>query len=125
MVGAKQQFGFTKTYRGTGRRATELLAENFNREATRTQARALLEAGFKIRQPRRPALTPTIMWITQNLTIGRAAYILHIIRGAATEWRTVTPPRSFLGISQEDVAELETVMLRRARNVLAQQNDSD
>jgi phage virion morphogenesis protein len=74
--------------------------------ATRQQAKALLEAGFKYR--RRPGgyKTPSLKWITQNMSMAQASLVLRELRGARQQWTVTLPARSFLGVSEADKTEL-------------------
>lgn len=82
----------------------------YKNPATRKQASALLAEGYKIRRKGGKGAwkTPTIKWITQNLTIGRAGLILDLLRKnrGVDEWNITIPKRQFLGITADD---LETI----------------
>lgn len=75
--------------------------------ATRRQAKALLAVGFKVRKQGGGFKTPTIKWITENLTIGKAGSIIRSLRGhVADEWVIPLPARNFLGITDAEKEEM-------------------
>lgn len=92
------------------------------RHATRQQAIALIMANYKVHITGRgkdrviakgkgAEKTPSIKWITENLTLGEAGLILRKLRkdGGREQWRTTLPARPFLGITPED---LESIALQ-------------
>lgn len=106
-LAAKHQYGFTQSFnksqfkQQTGSRSDP---------ATRQQAKALLQAGFKYRSQGKGYKTPTLKWIVQNLKIGQAGLILRSLRGSKTEWKTTLPARSFLGITAQDLADIDQLI---------------
>ena len=124
-IAYKQQFGdsqqFSKSQFRNGRspdpRNPSMRAENAANPATRSQARALLAAGYKIKRGK-GYRTPTLKWITQNLTIARASAILTALRGGHDSWTTVLPGRKPVGVSPSEfqtvydqaVAEIQTMI---------------
>lgn len=119
-IAAKHHFGHTQTVTKRGlAKEKNSNPEGRDAPATRQQAKALLEAGYKVRQKGKAYKSPTLKWITQNLTIGRAGLILRILRGGSKDsWQTKLPPRPFLGVTDADIdavaalykAELETAL---------------
>jgi len=87
--------------------------------ATRTQAKELLKAGYKIRLPNHGQKTPTMRWIMENLTIARAGVILRSLRGTKQSWTVTLPARSFLGVTQDEYQELTTLALDAIEQQLA------
>ena len=92
---------------------------DYDGNATRKQARALRAAGYQIRmkKPRKGWKTPSIPWITENLTLGKAANILRILRGekkSKSSWEIGSPSRSFLGQNQSEYKQLTNYMLDEA-----------
>lgn len=87
-----------------------------NGDATRRQAKALLEAGYKIpRKGGKGTKKPSQKWIMENLTVGKAGAILRWLRDqdetAKTSWKVKLPARSFLGASNEEVTRyVEQIM---------------
>lgn len=74
--------------------------------ATRDQARALLEAGYKSRVGGKGYKTPSIKWIVSHLKKGQAGFILRTLRGRKEVWETILPPRSFLGATEQETGEM-------------------
>jgi len=82
---------------------------NYNAPATKGMARALREAGFKIRRENGKGWkSPSLKWITENLKLGQAGLILKELRGDASKdsWTIMLPSRSFLGVSPGELREL-------------------
>lgn len=116
-IGGKQQYG----YKEVVHKSEFIAAQNkqgkktpLNKDdpATRRQAKALIDAGYKVKPAgKRVWRRPTIKWIVQNLTVGRAGLILRLLRGSKEFWTTVIPPRSFLGATDaERAAMLKTAL---------------
>jgi phage gpG-like protein len=127
-IAAKQQFGFSENF------TKEKLVRRINKEkephnlddsrqnlayykksATKQQARSLLQAGYKARVKGKGYKTPTMKWIMQNLSIGQAGYILHVMRGSKEKWTINLPARPFLGLNNED-AQIMIDALTKALN---------
>lgn len=107
-IAADQQYGksTTVTAASFGGRS----ADSYNKPATRQQAKALVEAGFKIRMNGRARKSPSIKYITEHYSQGQAGTALKRLRiwaGEATKtsWRTVLPARSFLGATAAEVQQ--------------------
>lgn len=115
-IGAEQQFGYT--HKISSSKLSKATPENADDPATRTQARALIDEGFKARPNGRSWSTPTIKWIVANLSIGKAGIILRAMRGKKEFWQTVLPKRSFLGVSDEEMSELVTLMIDETSTAL-------
>lgn len=113
-IAAKHQYAISQTVTTAQlRRKREVSAEFAARHATTKQAKALLDAGFKVRKPRGGFKTPTKKWITENLTIQQAGLILADLRGRtpADSWVIPTPKRDFLGITNTELATLADAAL--------------
>ena len=89
--------------------------------ATSRQAKSLRRHGYKIRRSRGKGWkTPTVKWITQNLTIGKAGAILRDMaerRGdwqQIREWKIRLPVRSFLGQDLSEFKQLKNFMYDEA-----------
>lgn len=95
-IAAEHQFGATKPIR-KGRPGDK------TKPATRKQAKALIDAGYKKRRERGGHQTPSIKWITENMNSGQAGKILRILTGAQDKGVMTIPARSFLGITPEDL----------------------
>jgi len=117
MIAAKQQFGYTQTVTAQQNRAQDNSSpQSLSGPATRQQAKALLDAGFKRRIPKRGYKTPSIKWITQNMSMSQAGLVLRKLRegGNRSAWTTTLPPRSFLGVSAGDMNELISLAVTEA-----------
>jgi len=113
-IAGKQQFGFKqvfkKSYLSVELDGSRKERDYYQLQATRRQAKALLDAGYKVKSKGKALKTPSIKWITQNLTIAKAGLILRVLRGSKDQWETNLPARSFLGISNEDLQLLVDVI---------------
>lgn len=107
-IAYKQQMGFTQRFNKS--QFKDRTPASQKDPATRQQAKALLEAGYKTRAKGKALKTPTLKWITQNLTIGQAGLILRVLRGSKTEWTTKLPPRSFLGVTKDDLDAINALV---------------
>jgi phage virion morphogenesis protein len=90
--------------------------------AGRSQAKALLTAGYKARINGRYK-TPSIKWITDNLSNNQAAFILFDILGVQRD-RTISdhklPARSFLGATDAEIKQHVTAIYQQiTQQVLA------
>jgi phage virion morphogenesis protein len=113
-IAYKQQFGFKTRF--TKSQFKDKKPLNHSDPATRQQAKALIEAGYKVRSKGKSLKTPTLKWITQNLSMGQAGLLLRVLRGAKTEWTTTLPPRSFLGVTAEDLKTLSALINTELQN---------
>lgn len=108
MIAERQQFGFSEP---TKERESKRKEVDENAPATREQASALLNIGFKVKRKGKPWLTPSRQWIVKNITTGRAGMLLRILRGSTgTKGITTIPARSFLGVSSEDLETISTTL---------------
>lgn len=96
--------------RMTARRAQKEKGKpDYSAPATRRQASALKEAGFK--RPREGGngySKATIKWITNNMTLGQAGLVLRMLTEseAKQSWVIELPARSFLGTTESERREL-------------------
>ncbi len=115
-IAAKQQFGHTQAFTASQFKANGKL--DTKGPATRRQAKALKEAGYKVKIKSRGYRTPSIKWITENLNIGKAGVIIRALRGKKQAWKTKLPARAFLGttdaelnqITEQTIAEVQTTL---------------
>jgi hypothetical protein len=116
-IAAKQQFGHTETFDKNQFKDKSPL--NAKDPATRRQAKALIEVGYKIKRAKgRGYKTPSIQWIVANLNIGKAGVILRVLRGRKDSWKTTLPPRSFLGVPDAELAELTDLAIQEVTKAL-------
>ncbi|TMS76791.1 virion morphogenesis protein, partial [Pseudoalteromonas sp. S979] len=74
-------------------------AQNKEGPATRNLARALIAEGYKIpRGKGKGSKRPSIKWITNNLSINQAGFLLRELKGSSgkSAWKIDLPARSFL-----------------------------
>lgn len=109
-IAAKQQHGHSERVTAARNRAAvrEKGRQFYDKPATKKQARALRDAGFKIKDGAKKARKAPIGWITENMTIGQAGFALSRLRAwsgqrAQSSWLTVLPARSFLGATAAEV----------------------
>jgi phage gpG-like protein len=125
-IGAQHQFGHKETFSAEGfrRERSENRAEIDRLPATRRQAKALIEAGYKVRRANgRGYQTPSIKWIVDNLKMGQAGFILRVLRGRKELWDVVLPPRSFLGVTDEERIELIDLMINEFHAALNEEEE--
>jgi phage virion morphogenesis protein len=121
-LAAKHQFGFTQNVN----KRSLAKEKNSNPEgrdapASRTQAKALLEAGYKVKRAGKALWTPSIKYITQNMTIAQAGLILRVLRGDSKDsWQTTLPARPFLGVTAEDIKAVAEMYKQEVAKALAQ-----
>ncbi|MFL6968476.1 phage virion morphogenesis protein [Pseudomonas alvandae] len=89
-------------------------ALNHADSATRHQARALLKAGYQIRQGKRWR-RPTLGWIVENLKSGQAGLILAVLEGRTKHqtWKIDLPARDALGADPQDIREIVGTVLQQ------------
>jgi hypothetical protein len=118
-IAAKQQFGATETVTATGNRGrSNQQRQDKSLPATRTQAKALLAAGYK-RRIRAGLKTPSLKWIMGNMTTAQAGMIIKQIRGGdRSAWVTTLPARSFAGIPRDRFNELVNIAVAEAQAAL-------
>lgn len=90
---------------------------DYNAPATRFQARALLKAGYRVRNKKRWK-RPSLGWVQENLTSGRAGLILTKLEGDTKKqrWQIDLPARAFLGADTQDVREIVRTVLQQTLN---------
>ena len=119
-IAARQQLGLSQTV-SLAQFKAGMPTRAGNQPATRSQAKALLDVGFKRRLPGGRRQTPSKKWITENLNVAQAGAILKALRvsAALTAWQVSLPPRAFLGVSTADYAQLKAYLLEQMRQELA------
>ena len=120
-IAAKQQFGHEQTV--SARSLPRKHLGYYSNAATRNQAKALIEAGYKIpRKGGKGTKKPSQKWIMENLNVGKAGAILRWLRDqdetAKTSWKVKLPARSFLGASNEDITRyVEKIMTQMKQEI--------
>jgi len=87
---------------------------DYQAPASRQQARALLKAGYQIRQGKRWK-RPALGWIVEHLNNGQAGVILSQLEGTPkkTSWKIDLPVRVVLGANAQDVREIVGTVLQQ------------
>lgn len=79
---------------------------------SKKQVKALVELGYRQPVPGKAGKWTTKRvprkWIEQNLTLGQAGLILRTMRGeiAKSSWEITLPPRVFLGVTDQETAQI-------------------
>lgn len=122
----KQQEGFKQQYKAAGE-GEKRRQPDYSAPATAAQAKALIKAGYrrsmgkyKGGKKKGSARVQRVSqkWITENMSMGQAGFILRTLRGGIGEkagkstWEAEIPPRPFLGITKESADE----MIKRLAN---------
>lgn len=95
-------------------------AQNKEGPATRNLARALIAEGYKIpRGKGKGSKRPSIKWITNNLSINQAGFLLRELKGSSgkSAWKIDLPARSFLGQTVAEQKEQMNFILNKAMQV--------
>ncbi|MEM5511864.1 phage virion morphogenesis protein [Pseudoalteromonas sp. AS84] len=95
-------------------------AQNKEGPATRNLARALIAEGYKIpRRKGKGSKRPSIKWITENLSINQAGFLLRDLKGSSSKstWQIDLPARSFLGQTQREEKQQMNFILNQAMHV--------
>ncbi len=88
--------------------------KDYSAPASRRQARKLREAGYKIRRENGKGWkSPSLRWITENLTSGKAGLILKKLTddSGKDSWVIPVEARSFLGVTDVHMADLERIVM--------------
>jgi len=108
-IAADQQYGKTTTV--SSKSFSTRSKESYNKPATRKQAKALLDAGFKVKRASgKGKKKPSLKYITNTYTQGQAGSTLSKLREwsgekAKTSWVTRIPARSFLGATRKEITQ--------------------
>jgi phage virion morphogenesis protein len=88
--------------------------------ATREQAKALRDLGFRLKPQGRQkrGRKPTIKWLTENMTLGEAVKTIQELENKtpARSWNIARPERRLIGISPKRVAMTIKRELKRNRS---------
>nr|MBJ6923010.1 phage virion morphogenesis protein [Vibrio cholerae] len=94
-----------------------------NDPATRVQAKLLKELGYRMPRDKtdpkkKKGKRPTLKWITENLTVGKANYWIRKLRerDPAEYWDIEVPQRRLIGISPNRTAMIIKRELKRNRS---------
>ncbi len=109
----RHQYGIPETF--TPKKLRKIYGKpDYDQQATRKQAKALLEAGYTIKTPadkkgRSKSRKPTQKWIIENMTQGRAGLLIRVLRNKTSppkRWEVKVPYRPFMGMSHKDTEQL-------------------
>ena len=85
---------------------------DYDAPATRKQAKALIDAGYRIYTGKKKGKTqtkkPSQRWIIENMTLGHAGYMVRTLRNekAKSTWTVQTPARPFLGVTDAEGTQI-------------------
>lgn len=91
---------------------------DYKANATQPQAKKLREIGFTVRQgKKRRSKKPTLKWIQENLSMGKAGLIIRIMTNKPQQstWDIPLSDRPFLGSPKEEVGIRLEKLLKRAQ----------
>ena len=101
---------------------------DYEQPASKKQAKALLQAGFRVKTPQRyksgerkgraKTKKPSQKWILENMTMGQAGAIirvLHRTENPSRRWSIKVPERPFLGMTGGDAIQVLTGEITRER----------
>jgi len=115
-IAADHQHGRPEQMSAARMRRLELTPD-YDAPASRFQARALLKAGYRIRNGKRWK-RPPIAWIQSNLSAGRAGLILAKLLDEPKKqrWQIELPARAVLGADAQDVRDIVRTVLQQTLN---------
>tara|TARA_R110002050_G_scaffold57423_3_gene128942 strand:+ start:87891 stop:88568 length:678 start_codon:yes stop_codon:yes gene_type:complete len=122
-IAAKQQYGAIEHITAAKLQANDKGGQD--KPATRRQAIALRDAGFKIKGGNGKRLkSPSLKWVQQNMKVGQAGAALRWLRDKANEtvktsWTTVLPARSFLGANASEVTQYTGDIMKQMTKEIA------
>jgi len=122
-IAAKQQYGAVERITAAKLQAND--KGGHDAPATRRQAIALRDAGFKIKGANGKRLkSPSLKWVVANMKVGQAGAALRYLKNEAgkttkTSWTTVLPARSFLGATASDVTQYTHAILKQMKQEIA------
>ena len=108
-IAKAHQDGHDETFTKSKAKRRDRDLSYYDDPATKKQARALKEAGFKIRRKNGKGWKKaTMKWITDNMTIGHAGLVLKTLRNEESKdsWVISLPARSFLGATESEIKEM-------------------
>lgn len=105
-VAYQQHEGVTKVMTAAAVAKEKGISAHYEEPATKKQAKALRDAGYKIRvKSSKKWRKPSLKWIQENLKQKQAGLILTILRDEQPKkaWITTVPGRAFLGATNAQV----------------------
>jgi len=122
-IARAQQEGHTEQVTAAGMKKIRGVPD-YDDPATKEQARALLQEGFKrpvgkfksgAKKGQSKGRRVSMKWIVENMTLGQAGLVLRILRDKTkTEksWPVTVPARPFFGLRKADVTELSDRLIK-------------
>ena len=105
-IAAEQQYGMTQTLTAQAVAKEQGHRPHYDDPATKQQAKALREAGYKIRVAgTKRWRKPSLKWITQNQKQKQAGLVLKILRDDTSKksWTVTLPARPFVGVTEHEI----------------------
>ena len=126
-LASRHQFGIEEVM--TANRMVKIHGQpNYADPATKKQAKALIDAGFVISTGKRfksgtnkgkmKKKRPSQKWITENMRLGQAGLIIRTLRNQLNRpkrWDIPVPARPFLGMENQEAAEVLTKEILKER----------
>ncbi|NQZ06961.1 MAG: virion morphogenesis protein [Algicola sp.] len=116
-IARRQQEGIDERF--TAQQMAKIHGDNNNDPATRKQAKALLQAGYKIKRNKgNDWKSPTIKWVVANVKKGQAGVVLRKLRGKKSKSSWIAPgtARAFFGTNTQDLKILLKMMEKELNN---------
>ena len=126
-LGYRHQFGIAEVFTAS-KMKTIYGKPDYDKPASRKQAKALLQEGFQIKTADRhksganrgkaKRKKPSQKWIIENMKIGQAGFILRVLRREKSppkSWKIKVPERAFLGMTGDKASEILSLEIVRER----------
>jgi len=121
-IARAQQEGHTETMTA-GKMKKIRGVPDYDAPATKAQAKALLQAGFRrptgkyksgVKKGQTKSRRVSSKWIMENMTLGKAALVLRILLDKKTKasWPVTVKARPFFGLRKADVNELSDRLIK-------------
>jgi len=101
---AKHQYGHTQLFNKSQFHKSNV--DINTAPATRRQAKALRDVGYKRALKGKGHKTASLKWITENMSISHAGKLIRLLRGTKESWSVILPKRSFLGITDKELSDI-------------------
>jgi hypothetical protein len=120
-IASAHQRGHTET-NTAAKVASQRGRPDYNAQATKDQAKALIRAGYKRptgkyksgnKRSQIKSSRVSQKWITENMTLGQAGLVLRMLSGKSSKssWQVKTPERPFLGANKSDVKQMANMVI--------------
>ena len=118
-IAAKHHHGQTQVMNANSLKAG---AQTTDKPATRTQAKSLIENGYRIsKNGGKGSRKPSQRWIMENLTVARAGAILRSLKDgpAKSSWVVTLDARAWLGASEADINRHVNMVMNKMKQEIA------